>query len=296
MPDPETDPIGAYWIDGTGNGTEANADNVSAREDVLADYASDVAELAVTVDDTPSAELLQLRNYFAAKYVLGSPIVAPTAAYNDVVDADSPVIHYKCADTFGTTLTARIGPNATLDSTYTLAVTGLVANNGGDTAIQFDRPSGTIGGRAEVTQASAEAILDTAAYTYEVWLSPLSDTARSSAQNILDRTFYGLYLSADNKPGIFYGSGGASAANATNALLAGTTYHLVYTYDGTTHKVYVNASAVITQTGTISAGGPLGIGRYPGAGDTLNAVVDEIAIYPTALSAARVTAHHNAGI
>lgn len=76
MPDPNTDPVGAYWLDGPGVGTDANAENVNAREERISAYANEIAALAVQAVETPSAELAQLRAYFAAKYTLGAPIAS----------------------------------------------------------------------------------------------------------------------------------------------------------------------------------------------------------------------------
>lgn len=220
-------------------------------------------------------------------------------AYDTTIDADSPAAHYKLGESSGTTLVARVGPNGTYSASgITYSAAGLLtANNGADTAISFLRPSGSIGGSATVAAAAAQTAFDgTAQFSLETWITPLSDVARTTQQNILDRTFYGLFMSASNVPAIFHSASGATTTNATNPLAAGQVYHLVYTFDGTTHVVYQDAVSIISVTGTRTVGGGLGIAIYPAGGESAHATMDEVAVYTAALTQSQVTAHHNAGI
>jgi hypothetical protein len=101
---------------------------------------------------------------------------------------------------------------------------------------------------------------------------------------------------------------GASLATTSGQVTANAWYHLVFTFDGTIKKAYVNNVAVTqTLTSKNSLGqlyipdlvSPmvLGNGDELGAGSSapLNGDMDEFAIYPTVLSAAQVAAHYNAG-
>jgi len=93
---------------------------------------------------------------------------------------------------------------------------------------------------------------------------------------------------------------GSSIANiALGSTAIGTWYHLVVTWDGTTARTYVNgvAGATSTLSGTYTPGtGMLNIGRRADASQYFPGSVDEVAIYATQLSAARVLAHYNAGV
>lgn len=220
-------------------------------------------------------------------------------AYDTTIDADSPVAHYKLGEASGTTLVARVGPNGTYSASgITYNVAGLLtANNGADTAVSFLRPSGSIGGSASISSANAQATFDaTAQFSLETWITPLSDVARTTQQNVLDRTFYGLYLTAANVPAIFHSASGATNTTATNPLMAGQVYHLVYTFDGTTHVVYQDGASIISVAGTRTVGGGLGIAIYPGGGESVNATMDEVAVYTSGLTQSQVAAHYNAGI
>lgn len=75
-------------------------------------------------------------------------------------------------------------------------------------------------------------------------------------------------------------------------------YHVVQTYDGTTMKLYVDGvqvgsvaspESITDSANALTLGGPTGVaaGEWPGQ-------ADELAIYTTALPAARILAHYNA--
>lgn len=225
-------------------------------------------------------------------------VPGPTDAYGAAVWGTSGLCFYARMDELaGTTLNAIYGPNGTYNASgVTYGATGLTQNTSSALAASFLRPSGTTGGFASVAQLDAEAAMDgTAQFTHECWVTPLSDTARSSNQNLMDRTFYGLYLTPDNKPSAFYGVTGSNTTSSATALLAGTPYHLVYTFDGTTHTVYVNNVSVASAVDVRTAGGSLGIANYPGGADTANVTMDEIAVYQTAISAADILNHYTLG-
>lgn len=83
---------------------------------------------------------------------------------------------------------------------------------------------------------------------------------------------------------------------SSTALAVNTWYYVVATYDGTAAKLYLNGkldgslAAVVAPTQTDD---PLYIGRRVD-GFFNNAVLQEVAIYPTALAADRIAAHWRA--
>jgi hypothetical protein len=83
------------------------------------------------------------------------------------------------------------------------------------------------------------------------------------------------------------------------ALSSGVWAHLAVTYNGSSVILYINGVADSGSVATSAASTESGNGVYIGtswAGTRTNAVIDEAAIYPSALSAARILAHYNAGI
>ena len=89
---------------------------------------------------------------------------------------------------------------------------------------------------------------------------------------------------------------------STTTVAAATTYHVVGTYDGAMMRIYVNgvlegtaarsARSTTPAFGGVLAGG--GWGTLPSP--AFNGRLDEIAIYGTALTTARVQAHYTKGI
>lgn len=96
------------------------------------------------------------------------------------------------------------------------------------------------------------------------------------------------------------GSNYAVADDGT-VFSTGVWHHVVGTWDNTTIKLYVDGVEVATSTSTTgSLGGfstaPLNIGRR-GLGDYyFDGSIDEVAVYESTLSPARILAHYNAGI
>ena len=92
---------------------------------------------------------------------------------------------------------------------------------------------------------------------------------------------------------------GATSFTVTAPGVATTAWtYLVLTKSGSTMTLYVNGSPVAsaTVTGTINTNaGVLAIGRTgASATDYFNGSIDEVAVYPAALAAARITAHYAA--
>src|SRR4029079_14360737 len=92
----------------------------------------------------------------------------------------------------------------------------------------------------------------------------------------------------------FWQSGGTQQVVVSNPLSTNTTYHAVGTYDGNVMRLYVNGVQVATKTvGALTLNTSAGL--FIGDVDTTSPVtIDELALYPTALSAARVQAHFTA--
>ena len=82
------------------------------------------------------------------------------------------------------------------------------------------------------------------------------------------------------------------------AIQTGQTYHVAGTYDGTTSRLYINGVevAALPLTGAIgTTSNGLYIASWNGSNEFLKGTVDDVAVYQTALSAARVKAHNDLG-
>ncbi len=232
--------------------------------------------------------------------------------YREVVLADSPIAYYRLGDAGGTA--ADISGNI-LDGTYVngpSTTTSLITNNEGDLARNFVTAS------THYVNVADTALLrpgDTS-WTVEMW-AQLPDATNLYAlvtkrQNVFPRSSVNC-LQAGDTGGTITGRQlnfqyqSHQTTNYRHALTSniadGLVHHLVYVADkdADTLRIYVDTvDRVITQAsnGTwpnITNTDPLRIGEGNGFG-AMTGVMDEVAIYNYALSAARVLAHYNAGI
>ena len=75
-----------------------------------------------------------------------------------------------------------------------------------------------------------------------------------------------------------------------NAIVAGTWYHVVYTHNGTTGKLYIDAIEEDSKEYSLLSGGAFGIGAYNPASPAynFNGLIDDVMLYNRALSAREI--------
>lgn len=225
---------------------------------------------------------------------------APSEYATEVL-ADSPLAYYRLGEASGSTMadSSGNGRNGTYLSPEAQGVTGLLVGDS-NTAVRFG--GGTGGNRCEVTDAGW---MDVGSITIEALVN--ADTL-TSVRSIVDRHYvhvtahYQFRINAGKLELIFWTtSAGPFAVVGASTLVAGTTYHVAGTYDGTTARVHVNG----VSDGSLAQAGSLRIGST----DTLignhrsdvsawsqqwDGVIDEVAIYNSALSSTRLAAHYAA--
>jgi hypothetical protein len=215
-------------------------------------------------------------------------------SYSSEVLADSPFIYLHLNETSGTNAadSSGNGRNGTYNGTVTLNRAGRI-HDSGSAAAQLDGSTGYI------SCPSTGVPTGNASFTQEIWVK-LNGTgatgviiAWGTGNTLQEPNFYvdssgNLYMSTWNTDTL------------VQALSVGTWYHLVSTWDGTTHKAYVNGSFVVSSTpGTVAtpASPVFTIGRNPSPVEYYaNITVQEAAGYATVLSSARITAHYIAGL
>ena len=90
---------------------------------------------------------------------------------------------------------------------------------------------------------------------------------------------------------------GSSSVSATAPAIDTNWHHIVATYDEATAKVYVDGVLKASANSNIQLTAnsqPLLIGRTTDNNRIFGGTLDEVAVYPTALSAARIQAHYTA--
>lgn len=115
------------------------------------------------------------------------------------------------------------------------------------------------------------------------------------AQFLLATSSGNWYVTVGNAAGTHY----AKVTDQPHPLVAGNTYHIVMTVDGTSVKIYVNGVLDFDQTFTYSTAGltsqVTNIGRYGDYGDFhIDGLIDEVAYFNSTLTAANVTTLYNA--
>ena len=228
---------------------------------------------------------------------------AGSSTYASVVLSDSPFAFYRLGDP-GTVARDEVGGH---DGTYVGGVahaTGAIAGEP-DTAAVFD------GSGSYVDVTAGPSFDGQASFTLEAWVSPTSGA--STPMCVVAKTYapggangnvadgYSFSLSVPDKF-LFFTRFKASVAEDVSGppLPVGVFTHVVATYEATKLAIWVNgelagsatsgATLADTTNHLTIGGGRGGVFCY------FRGALDEVAIYPTVLSVARIKAHHQAGI
>ena len=133
--------------------------------------------------------------------------------------------------------------------------------------------------------------------TVEAWIKPAAGS--TGGQTIVSKTRagggfpYGLELNGGKPAGFARMGSSSKVAQSTTNVADGTWRFVATTYDGARLQTYVNTTKVadIAATGTISASADaLEIGADSAWGEHFNGAIDNVRIYPRALSASELAA------
>lgn len=233
-------------------------------------------------------------NWFGWLEAANLPSLIPPSGYDATVLADTPVAYWKMQETTGTAaLDATVNAlNGTYTGTLSLAQSAIAAGLGDS----VDFPSG---GTSYITVPDNALFHFSAGdYTAEFWMLPAS--APAVFQEPLTR---GLGLrfvwSGPGTPMQIYINGTGIMTGATS-LAVSTAYHIILVASAGTLTLYVNGAVDGTYSGTVNpsdTGNPVLIANlstipvHQYVGNLSN-----VALYASALSSGRVTAHYLAGI
>lgn len=222
-------------------------------------------------------------------------------AYSDEVLADSPVLYFRLNETSGTTLDNLGSAGATGDATTNSTVvtaTGLLSSES-DPAQTFDSDAATY-------KATSGYSFSQEPLTVEFWIKPISLTPFGGANAAVvvssAAATTGWSVSFIKNTGVWrftsHSKKDYDFASVT-AAQAGVTQHLAFVLD-TDHDVsaYENGAFVEKVTHTAAPAAttePFTINARTGITAGGRFTIDEVAVYGTALSEARLLAHHEAG-
>lgn len=217
-------------------------------------------------------------------------------AYAATVLADAPSGYWRLGEPSGTSAADASGfaRTGTYTGGYTLAAAGALAGDA-DTAVLLNGTTGWV-------SVPATGLKPTAAVTLEAWVyfAAVADVSTNPIVLTQDATGNYLRLLSGAVPLASIRVGGVQSTIQSTALAAGW-HHIAATWaTGDRLRLYVNGVQVAQSASTIagtldSSGSIIEIGRFS-ASLYFKGRVDEAAIYPTALSAARVLAHDQAGL
>jgi hypothetical protein len=152
-------------------------------------------------------------------------------------------------------------------------------------------------GYAQIPAAAAFNL--TNAFSLEAWIKPTSLPSTGVFRSVLTKPeSYSLQFNGPRLEFTVIQSGTRRRLQTpSGVIVAGGTYHVVGTYDGSTQRLYVNgasvASAALTGPATITTN-PLYVGSWNGGNEFFAGTIDEPAVYGKVLSAAQVRAHYDA--
>ncbi len=230
----------------------------------------------------------------AAADIFG-PLDPPTlqTTYSDEVMADGPVAYWRLGEASGTTMVDAVGANTgSYSGGVTLGAPGALPYDP-DTAATFDGNSG------RASAPDSDSLDRTGAVTVEAWVKR---TKSGQYQVIVGKPGngqskfenYSLWFNTSNRVQSFFGNG-STYVTATSEVLDTGWHHIAAAYDEATTRLYVDGALSAQKTSTVALTPnpfPINVGRADWAQYFFGGTLDEVAVYPTALSAARIQAHH----
>lgn len=215
--------------------------------------------------------------------------------YSDAVAGDGPVGYWRLDETSGSAAADLTGNNpGTYRNGAAVGAAGLLTTEPLRKAVSLDGVDDSVAIPASGSLSPVHKV------TVEAWVRPDALPAVGNYGSLVSKR--GSYYMQLSGPRLEFGvdlPGGRRRLLApAGALSVGATSHVVGVYDGASMRVYVNGREVASaaQTGAVSTtSNGLQIGSWTSTTEFLDGIVDEVAIYPVALSATRVAAHHNLG-
>ena len=288
------------YLDGVAMGSGSLSMNTSASQGLwLGDAQDGAGAFPGSLDEeavyAAALTAAQISTHWRSGVGASSCPAAPGGRYPSSVMSDSPLRYFRLGEATGPVATDSASTTGCQPATYN---TGAVHGPGGlvtDTSGSAGSPSPA----ATIALAPSTSLPSGAsARTIEVWEKTTGTGTYSLASYGATTTnqYVSLNLNGANTIS-FDGWVNYVAANTTPSAEDGNWHQVAATYDGTTAVLYLDGSQVGTGSLSLStslSGQALWIGQAQDGGTAFPGSEEEVAIYPAALSAARINAHFSA--
>lgn len=223
------------------------------------------------------------------------------ATYRAEVLLDAPVAYWRLGEASGPIAASEVG--AGMDGVYagtvTFGVEGAIHGDS-DTAVALD------GVGAHVLVGDVLDFPNAAPFSLEAWVKPASFPTVNQDGIITKRDYaanngqgYTLRVLSDEpagRVGVSFVRDEVMSSISGDAPLAVNTFtHVVSTFDGSVLRLYVDGTMVSSDTNGVPTlvdnSGELVIG-LEGSTEAFHGVIDDVAVYDTALAPLRVAAHY----
>jgi hypothetical protein len=217
------------------------------------------------------------------------------SAYRAAVMADSPRAYWRLGEMAGSTAADETGVNP---ATYNNVGLGALSALTGD-----KNAAASLDGLSSYAIAADSNSLDASTgVTVEAWIKRTKGSVWQAVvgkpgDGVSKNENYAIWISPLDKAVGFFGNGSTFVRVDASAALDTNWHYVVATYDNATAKIYMDGvlqASVASNVHLTPNSLPLNIGRINTSGSWYGGLVDEVAIYGTALTVSRIDAHFNA--
>jgi hypothetical protein len=227
----------------------------------------------------------------------GAVIFTVGMAYRDVVVADGASAYWRFGESSGITATDALGGNS---GTYS---SGVTLNRVGGLLPDTNKSIALDGVTGAVTVADSPGLDFTTGATIEVWVK----RAKSGAYQVVvgkagdgqsKNESYALWISSNDHLAAYFGDRSSYVSVFSTGPLDGNWHYVVATYDNSVARLYVDGVLNNAQPSAVHLTPnnlPLNIGRDSSGTYMFQGQLDEVAVYPLALTAQQVATHYGRG-